>query len=153
MQRRWVIGLLLVHVVLLVAASTSWTVVSWLWGKTAWTFQYFTCRYHNGWGNAYQSPYSLATVLTYIAGHAAGLVAYYQINPRNGGWWRILGKLLCFLGLASFVIEGSHWLFRHHLSLILSCPVASFLLAGLGIAHLQRSKEEAPEDEVPSPAL
>ena len=54
----------------------------------------------------------------------------------------ILAALLCLIGTISFVIELSHWIFDHHLSLIASFPILS--VPHRPLDHHQRHDLQAP---------
>src|ERR1700748_2906351 len=115
---RW-IQLLLVHVLLLVLASTSFTVVTGL-RDHHYQWQYFNYHSQSGWGVPYQFPYTLPVVLTYLAAYGTGL-ATYIISWQTGS--RIIsaaGVLLCAIGLASFAYELTHWFREHYGSWIVS---------------------------------
>ena len=67
--------LLAVHVILLLLASTSFTIVTGLDdGQFQW--DYFRYLSQSGWGVPYQYPYSLPVVLAYLAAYATGLIAF-----------------------------------------------------------------------------
>jgi len=142
MKTRHLAFLLLVHAILLLAASTQWTAFSWSWGNRAWTWNYFMIHRASGWGYVYKSDYSLAVVWTYLLAYGAGLVAYSMASARTHVWWPFLGGALCVLGLVSFTIEISHWLFGHHLSLIVTCSAASLILAAIGGIQLLRAQRQ-----------
>jgi hypothetical protein len=128
------------HAGFLVVASTRFSVLSWIWGNYAWTCDYFQYSYKNGWGYQYQSDYPFVVVMTYIAAYLAGVVGYGMACKRVPSGLSGLAAILSALGLISFLIEGSHWLFSHHLSWIASCPAASLLLAGVAIVQLSRAR-------------
>ncbi len=71
------IGTLLIgHAALLLLASTNFMIVSWLWGNTSWTWNYFQYSYGSGWGYDFQSNYPLGQVLCYLGAYGLGLAAY-----------------------------------------------------------------------------
>jgi hypothetical protein len=145
MSPRHLVSTLCFHAALLLAASTRFSVVSWMWGKSAWTWDYLQYAYRNGWGYEYQSDYSLAVVLAYIAAYSLGLIGYGMASRFVAAGWSILGAILCVLGLISFLIEGSHWLWSHHLSWILSCPAAGLLLAVGVLVQLAKAASKPAE--------
>jgi hypothetical protein len=128
---------------LLILASTRFSVVSWIWGKWAWTWDYFQYSYRNGWGYQYRSDYSFVVVLTYLTAFLLGLIAHGMASTRGGGVWNSVAMILCVLGLVSFTIEGSHWVWEHHLSWIAICPAASLLLAVISIIQLAKNAEQS----------
>jgi hypothetical protein len=124
---RWVL-LLITHVILLVFASTSFTLVTGLTDRH-FKWEYLTYASQSGWGVSYQFPYTLPVVLTYLAAYAIGL-ATYIIAWQTG--FRIIsatGVLLCAAGLASFAYELTHWISEHYGSWIVSLPAPLLLLA------------------------
>lgn len=131
MNTKLAVGALGLHAGLLVAASTRFSVLSWIWGDYAWKWDYFQYSYKNGWGYHYESDYSLVIVAMYIAAYLAGVAGHSLACKHLLNGWNITGIILSLLGLASFLIEGSHWVFPHHLSWIVSCPAASLFLAGV----------------------
>lgn len=130
--------MLCLHAGLLVAASTKFSVLSWMGGSPHWTWDYFQYAYKDGWGYRYESDYSLLIVLTYIAAYLAGVAGYALTWKRLAGAWTGLAAILSALGLISFLIEGSHWLWEHHLSWIFSCPAGSLLLMAVVLVQLCR---------------
>ena len=139
----WTLG---AYAGLLLLASTRFSVVSWILGKWAWTWEYFQYSYRNGWGSQYQSDYSFVVVLTYLAAFGVGIVGYVMAGERVAGGWSVLALMLCVLGLISFLIEGTHWLWEHHLSWIAICPAASLALAALAIIQLAKRAKPAAGD-------
>ncbi len=128
--------ILCAHAALLLVASTRFSALSWIWAESAWTWDYFRYAHQSGWGYQYQSDYSSAVVLTYLAAFSTGIVGYVMAGKRIVGTLRIPAMMLCVLGLISFLIEGSHWLWDHHVSWIAVCPAAGLLLAGVAALQL-----------------
>jgi hypothetical protein len=114
----------LLHISLLLLASTNFTLVTFLRDDTSFFWNYYTCSSRNGFGFAFVSNYSLPQVLTYIAAYATGLILYGALFFRGFKFLGLLGFVLSLLGLVSFGIEGSHWIYDHHRSLIVSLPGA-----------------------------
>jgi hypothetical protein len=77
--------------------------------------------YANGWGYEYVSDFSLAEVGAYVVAYAVGCVAFGGVVRR---YPVVAGAsvVLCAVGVATFGLEATHWVVRHHLSLIASCP-------------------------------
>ncbi len=125
---RTFIALLVGHAVLLVLASTNFSVVSWLWGDLSWNCTFIRYAYRNGWGHAYVSDYSIGQVLCYVAAYGLGVAAF------GIAWLRLqlplsaVATVVCLLGAVSFGIELTHWLWAHHLSVIASFPAAMIVL-------------------------
>ena len=131
---------LLCHVILLVLASTSFTIVT-AWRGDPIQWEYFRYASQSDWGTPYQFPYTLPVVLTYVAAYAVG-VAGYLLAWRHGS--RILataGIVLCAVGCASFIFELTHWVSEHYRTWIVSLPAAAMLVAaGTVIQQYYRPK-------------
>jgi hypothetical protein len=144
------IACLIGHLVLLVLASTNFTVISWMWGQTDWTWQYFSLSYRDGWGYAYVSEYSLGQVLCYIAAYALGVVAFGAAFAKWRFFAGVLGTILCLAGAATFTLEATHWLADYNFSLIASGPVAIIVLwIYMGIWMAIRGNTAMPLQEAP----
>lgn len=116
------------HVILLTLASSNFTVVSFVRDDVSLSWNYFTYSYRSGFGYEYVSEYSPAQVLAYLAAYGVGLVFFLQVYRKICAILGGIGAVLCVVGLISFGIEGSHWIWSHHLSLIGSFPVVLVLL-------------------------
>ena len=139
---RWV-QLLIIHVTLLVLASTSFTMVTGLRdGHFQWEYmKYFS---QSGWGVPYQFPYALPVVLTYLAAYGSGL-AVYKIAWRRGS--RIIaaiGSALCAIGFVSFAYELTHWFSEHYGAWIVSLPAPLLLLAVAAMIQQYRATKFQP---------
>ena len=139
MRPKHAIWMLCGQACLLLLASTKFSVVNWLWGNWAWSWEYFQYSYRDGWGYVYRSDYSVAVVLAYLAAFVTGIIGSLMALRWTVGAWSALAMILSGLGLVSFLIEGSHWLWDHHLCWIAICPAASLLLAGIVIYQLARA--------------
>ena len=128
MRKRTFIVLFVIHAVLLVLASTNFSVVSWLRGDFSWDFRYFEYGYRSGWGYTYVSDYTLGQVLCYMAAYGLGVAVFAGTWLRYGLWLSVPAMVVCFVGAASFCIELTHWLWSHHLSLIASFPAVMVVL-------------------------
>src|SRR3954451_11458545 len=124
---RWVL-LLMTHVVLLVLASTSFTVVTGL-RDHHFQWQYLNYVSQSGWGVPYQVPYSLPVVLTYLAAYGTGLATYIVAWQWGSRIISGAGVLLCAVGFTSFAYELRHWFSEHYGSWIVSLPAPLLLLA------------------------
>ena len=135
----WRVLLLLGHALLLILASTSFTVVmAWPDGPFSW--EYFRYSTQSGWGTAFQFAYTLPVVLTYLAAYSTGLAGYLLVwrhGARNVG---ATGVALCTLGFASFAFELTHWVGEHGRSWIVSMPGALLLLAVAALVQQYRLK-------------
>ena len=130
------------HVLLLILAATRFSVISWLWGDASWNWSYFTYSSRSGFGYEYVSDYSLPRVFAYLAGYAIGLPVFIFAVRRR---WMLLGWfgiILCGLGVASFGIESSHWLWRHHTSWIASFPAAMAVLWVIWVLRVGKQGKE-----------
>jgi hypothetical protein len=131
--------LLLLNVAFLALASTNFTMATgWMTGSFQWTS--FTYSYQNGWGYLYQSPYTLPVIVTYLLAYTAGAAAYAVTWAGGSRVLGLAGLVLSLAGLASFAIEGSHWVFVHNLSWIASFPAVMLLLAPLALVQAWRRR-------------
>jgi hypothetical protein len=130
------------HALLLVLASTQFTILSWTWGEWGVTWNYFQYASRSGFGSPYQSAYSATVVLTYLLAHVAGITGYLAGRRMISTWLLGTGLSLCVLGLVSFTLEGSHWFWSHHHSWIVSCPAASLLIAVIATISIWRKDRE-----------
>ena len=123
--------LLLLHALLLLLASTDFTIVTAVLGQDSWRWSYFKYASQSGWGYEYVSDYTLLMVLTYIVAFAVGLVGF-AVACLQGRWpIGMLGIVLSVLGLVSFGIEGSHWVWEHNRSWLAFSPAIMFVLVVL----------------------
>lgn len=122
------VALFISHVVLLVLASTDFSIISWLWGDRSWSWDYWQYRYRNGWGYTYVSEYAVGQVLCYIATYGLGLAAFTMAWIHHRVAVSTVAMILCLLGALSFSIEATHWLWDHHFSWIASFPAVMMVL-------------------------
>jgi hypothetical protein len=136
------VSLLVVHVVLLVLASTCFTIVPGVGeGHYHWEpFRYFS---QSGWGLPYQFAYSLPIVLVYMAAYGLGVAAYCAVFRSGSQIIGLAGILLCVIGFASFTFELTHWFVEHYRSWIASAPIALLTLAAAAaIQQYRRRRSE-----------
>ena len=125
--RAWLAAILFLHVWPLLTASTNFTLFTFVQDHRAFNWSYANLRYSDGWGYVYHSPYSGPQILAYLIAYASGIILYAKLTrPR---WLATLAAGLCVMGLISFVIEGSHLVFEHNLSLIASFPIVLLPIA------------------------
>ncbi len=117
--------IILSHIVLLILASTDFTLVTWFGEAGAWRWTYFQYSFRSGYGHPFVSDYGLGQVLCYCFAYGLGIVSF--LMTRYTGWVSI-GFLLCIVGFLSFILELSHWVFSHHLSAIINVPVVVLLI-------------------------
>ena len=130
------------HLVLLVVASTGYTIATGL-GDGQFQWEYFRYLSQTGSGASHPLPYSLPVVLAYLAAYATGLVAYRMAWGHASLWIVAAGLVLCGMGTLSFAIEPNHWLGNRGGSWIASAPVAGIVL-GLAAA-IQQYRRHAAE--------
>lgn len=132
--------LLAVHVVLLVLASTRFTVVTGFTdGRFSW--DYFQYTLQSGWGQPYKFPYSLSVVLVYLAAYATGAGAYVSAWRNGLPIIGTIGLLLCGVGFASFAYELRHWVVDDYRSIIVSPVIALLVLAAVtSVQEYRRGK-------------
>jgi len=139
------------HAVLLMLASTGFSIVWFFRAGTSLSWRYATYSYRNGFGYAFVSEYTLAQVLTYIAAYVTGIVLFGWVYRRGAKGIGGFAIGLCLLGTISFAIEGTHWLWAHHLSLVLSFPIVlAVLWILLAIRLIQERDIGAPIEPVHS---
>lgn len=122
---------LAIHALLLVLASTEFTVATSFFRGDRFHWSYFQYAWKSGFGQPYVADYTLPVVLTYLAAFAFGVIGFRLAlgeRPIVG----LVGLVLSIVGLISFAIEGSHWIFDHHRSLIAIIPAAMMILAFVG---------------------
>ena len=120
--------ILLLHIILVLLASTNFTILALVRDVKSFSWNYYTYSYRNGFGYTFESDYSLQQVLTYIGAYATGLILFALVFVKGLRITDFLGFGVCSLGLVSFIIEGSHWISEHHLSWIASFPIALIVL-------------------------
>ena len=135
-------SLLAVHVVLLVLASTRFTVVTGL-GDGRFGWEYFQYTWQSGWGRAYEFPYSLPVVLTFVAAYATGCGAYFLTWKHGAAMLGAIGCVLCGAGLASFTYELHHWVVDDYRSFIVSPVIALLALAPLTVIRERQRRDAA----------
>ncbi len=118
----------IVHILLLVLASTNYSIVMFIREGTSLSWSYATYSYHNGWGYEFVSEYTLLQILTYIIAYVTGMILFGSVYLRGMKGLGTLGFSLCIVGFISFFIEGSHWILDHHLSWIASFPIVLTVL-------------------------
>jgi|GEM_PF-5442986 len=129
---------LIIHSILLLLASTSFTVVMALFGRGSFTYRFFYCAYRSGFGTKYYSEFTLPEIMTYILAFTFGAVGFAAASRRGK---RIVGKVgfaVALIGLFSFVFEASHWFMEHHTSMIAFSPL---LMLALVIGALLPNRE------------
>ena len=110
--------------------------------------EHFTYSHVNGFGHVYQSDYSFSVIVAYIFAYLAGVVAYIVAAKNVSLSVRTAGIVICLLGVASFLVEASHWVLDHNFSWIASFPVVLIVLAA--VAVIQISRQTAPSRAVES---
>lgn len=119
---------MILHIILIILASTNFTIVSFAREGTSFSWNYGTHSHRNGFGGAFVSDYSLLQILTYLSGYTLGIILFATVYRKGLSLIGLLGIGLCGLGLVSFLIEGSHWVTNHHLSWVASFPIALIIL-------------------------
>ena len=130
---------LLLHALMLLLASTDFTLVTAALGRDSLRWCYFKYASHSGFGYEFASQYTLPVVLTYLVAFALGLAGFSLALGRGRAVIGTLGVIFSALGLISFGIEGSHWVLSHHRSWLAFSPAVMFVLVAL--ACLPRRSE------------
>ena len=121
-------SILLLHALLLLLASTEFTIVTSVIGEDPLRWCYFKYASQSGFGYDYVSDYTLPVMLTYIVAFSVGLVGFTLALKQGRSVIGTLGMVLSILGLISFAIEGSHWILEHNRSWLALSPAAMFAL-------------------------
>ena len=124
---------LAIHAILLLLASTDFTVVTAIFGDHAWKWCYFRYASQSGFGYVYHSEYTLWAIWAYLLAFVAGTVGFSVALQHGRRVVGTLGVVLSVLGLVSFAIEGSHWIFEHNNSWLAFSPAAMFVLVLLAV--------------------
>ena len=138
---------LFLHALLLLLASTDFTIVTSAIGGESLRWCYFKYSSQNGFGYDYVSDYTFPVVMTYIAAYSVGLAGYVLALKRGRSVLGTLGVILCILGLVSFAIEGSHWLIDHNRSWLAISPVAMFVLALITCLPFTAKVPDDPDEQ------
>lgn len=125
--------LLALHIFLLLLASTGYTVVTAVFGRVSLQWCYAHYSSHTGFGSKYVSGFSLPVICTYLAAFGVGVLAFAVVLRAGRSIVGILGLALSVIGLISFSIEGSHWVFDHHRSWLAFSPAMMMCLALLAL--------------------
>lgn len=123
--------LLAIHAILLLLASTGFTIVTALLGKSSLQWCYFKYASSNGWGFKYVSDFSALEIATYILAFTFGVIGFCAAVKNNRPVVGVLGVFLSLLGVLSFAIEGSHWFITHNRSWLAFSPAIMFLLVSV----------------------
>ena len=134
---------LAIHGVLVLLASTAFTVVTAPFGGNALQWSFWSYSSRSGFGAPYVSDYPLAVMLTYLVAFALGVVGFMMAYRNGRALAGGLGVMLSVIGLVSFSIELSHVFVSHHRSWIAISPAAMLVLAS--IACFSR-RDAMPQD-------
>jgi hypothetical protein len=142
--------LLAIHAILLLLASTGFTIVTALLGKASLQWCYFKYASSNGWGGEYVSDFSASEIATYIIGFTFGVIGFSAAMKNNRPVVGVLGVVLSLLGILSFAIEGSHWFITHNRSWLAFSPAIMLLLVALVFVPLRESLDRTIEHNTKS---
>ena len=120
--------LLTLHAILLLLASTKFTIITAFFGNSVLQWCYFKYASSNGWGFKYVSDYNVAEIVTYLLGFTVGAIGFFAASKRGHLVVGVLGVSLSLIGILSFAIEGSHWIVDHNRSWVAFSPVAMLVL-------------------------
>ena len=113
--------LLIIQVTLLLLACTNFTFVTF-WFEGIWSISFGEYTHKSGFGTPYRYDYSLSQVICYICAYALGLKFFRSVQVQFQSKVNVLCLFICLVGLASFLIELTHWGWNHNFSLIASVP-------------------------------
>lgn len=134
--------LLILHILAMLLASTDYSVVTAAFGGGQLHWQYFRYSQHWGWGpgGQYTPNNSLLVVLTYLFGFVCGAAGYFIALKRGNPWAGTLGLILSLIGIVSYSIEASHWIWNHNRSWI-ACAQSLMILLAVRILWTQWSPQ------------
>jgi len=136
--------LLAIHAILLLLASTNFTIATAFLGKTSLQWCYFKYASSNGWGVEYVSNFTAPEIATYSLAFAVGVIGFSAAIKNKSAVVGMLGVVLSLLGLLSFAIEGSHWFVDHNRSWLAFSPAVMLLLVFLAfLPHRVAVNEDA----------
>lgn len=120
--------MLLQHALLILLASTEFSIVTSLWGGDRLHWRYYEYSSKSGFGYQYISEFALPVILTYTGAFAVGLFGFAMAIKKGASVVGVLGAILCVIGLFSFALEGSHLVFEHNRSWLAYSPAAMLVL-------------------------
>lgn len=144
--------LLLLHAWLMLIAGTQYSLLThWYRGdELSWNF----FQYHSasGFGGSTEPSHSLAVVLAYLAAYSVGIVGFGIASRAGSPILGSIGLILSLVGVISFLIEGSHWVFTHERFWLLHSPTLmiflSFLVIALTPLPADKATRESGDDTV-----
>ena len=140
---------LLAHALLMLLASTSFTVVTFITGRERLEWCYFKYAFENGFGYRYQPEFSFLVTVTYILAFACGLVGFALAYRERRCVIAVTGMVLSFVGLVSFLIEATHWAYQHNLSWLAFSPAAILIITAIDVvprnSHLPRTSSRTKQ--------
>ena len=134
--------LLALHAILLLLASTGFTIVTAFLGKASIQWCYFKYASRNGWGVPYVSDYSAPEIVTYLLAFTVGVAGFFMAFKSRHPVVGVLGILLSLIGILSFALEGSHWILAHNRSWVGFSPAVMFTLVLLACLPQRFARDE-----------
>ncbi len=125
--------MLAMHTILLLLASTSFTIVTALLGKASLQWCYFKYASSSGWGVRYVSDYSAPEIVTYLLAFTVGAIGFFVAAKSGRPAVGIVGVAPSLIGILSFAMEGSHWIIDHNRSWLAFSPAVMFILVFLAL--------------------
>ena len=122
---------LVLHVLLMLLASTEFTIVTALFGGRSMQWCWYRYVSRSGFGSEFVPDYSLPIIAVYLVAFAFGIAGFGMSLQRGRSVAGFLGAALSVVGLISFAIEASHWISEHHRSWIAISPLAMYVLSFL----------------------
>lgn len=120
--------LLIAHMLLVLLASTSFTVLTFFW-KGGWSVELYKLGYSSGFGRTYQSPYSETVILTYTSAFLVGLAGYILAMRSGARVSGTIGVLVSLVGIYCFGNEYFQLEQSSYNSRIAVCPLFMLALA------------------------
>ena len=135
---------LFTHALLMLLASTSFTVVTFFTEDQPLQWCYLKYSHQSGFGYVYESDFSPIVIATYFISFLAGLIGFSVAYQRGRRIIGFAGAILSAVGLISFAIEGSHLFVEHNRSWLAFSPAIMLVLVAIAMIpsrHLGSSPE------------
>jgi hypothetical protein len=140
--------LLVTHAILLLLASTGFTIITAWRGKSSLQWCYYKYALQSGWGTRYVSDYSALEIVTYLLAFSVGIAGFLYALKDNHVVVGSLGVVLSMIGSLSFAFEGSHFFIEHHRSCIAFSPAVMFLLVVFGCLPRRPARSYRMSDNI-----
>ena len=121
--------LLIAHCLLMLLVSTSFTIVTSIFGGSSLRWCYYHYSSNSGFGQKYVSHFSELEIYAYIATFAVGIIGYVFAIRSGRRAVGTIGIIVSTIGLASFVNEIFQLAELQYMSWIAFSPILMFVIA------------------------